>query len=298
MVSKEMENLLNFIKQSVDQSVQPSVEGLRESFEQIGSMMRVPKDAKCEPTDAAGVPAEWISVPESINDRALLYFHGGGYVAGSVNSHREYCVRLARASKTRVLLIDYRRAPEHPFPAALEDATKVYDWLISSGGIKPKNIVIAGESAGGGLTIATLLKLRDDNKELPVAGIPLSPFLDLAVTGESIKTKADVDPMSTEAMLKFCAEQYLSEGDKQNPLASPLYADLKNLPPLYIQVGTAEILIDDAVRFADLAKAAGVDVTLELWDDMIHMFQMFATMIPEGRDAINKIGEFILKTLK
>ena len=298
MVSKEMENLLNFIKQSVDQSVEPSVEGLRESFEQIGGMMRVPKDAKCEPINIEGVPAEWISVPESMKDRVLLYFHGGGYVAGSINSHREYCVHLARASKTKVLLIDYRRAPEHPFPAALEDATKVYNWLISSGGIKSKNIVIAGESAGGGLTIATLLKLRDDNKELPVAGIPLSPFLDLVVTGESIKTKADVDPMSTEEMLKFCAGQYLGQGDKKNPLASPLYADLKNLPPLYIQVGTAEILIDDAVRFADLAKAAGVEVKLEIWDDMIHMFQMFATMIPEGRDAIAKIGEFIHKSLK
>ncbi|MFX0029049.1 MAG: alpha/beta hydrolase [Candidatus Hermodarchaeota archaeon] len=297
MVSKEMENLLNFIKQSVDQSVEPSVEGLRESFDQIGNMMRVPKDAKCEPIDIAGIPAEWISVPDSINDRVLLYFHGGGYVAGSIKSHREYCVNLARASKTKVLLIDYRRAPEHRFPAAVEDATKVYDWLITSGGIKPKNIIIAGESAGGGLTIATLLKLRDDNKELPAAGIPLSPYLDLAVTGESVKTKADVDPISTEAMLKFCAEQYLGEGDKKNPLASPLYADLKNLPPLYIQVGTAELLLDDAVRFADSAKAAGVDVKLELWDDMIHMFQMFATMIPEGRDAITKIGEFILKSI-
>jgi monoterpene epsilon-lactone hydrolase len=297
MVSKEMENLLNFIKQSVDQSVEPSVEGLRESFEQIGSMMRVPKDANCEPIDVVGVPSEWISVPESINDRVLLYFHGGGYVAGSINSHREYAVRLARASKTRVLLIDYRRAPEHRFPAALEDATKVYDWLTSSEGIEPKNIVIAGESAGGGLTIATLLKLRDDHKELPAAGIPLSPYLDLAVTGESVKTKADIDPMSTEAMLKFCAEQYLGEGDKKNPLASPLYADLKNLPPLYIQVGTAEILLDDAIRFADLAKVAGNDVKLEILDDMTHMFQMFATMVPEGRDAIEKIGEFVLKSL-
>lgn len=297
MVSKEMENLLNFIKQTQDQSTEPSVEGLRESFKQIGNMMRVPKDAKCEPINIVGTSAEWISVPESKNDRVLLYFHGGGYIAGSIHSHREYCVHLARASKTRVLLIDYRRAPEHCFPAALEDATKVYDWLISSQGIKPKNIVIAGESAGGGLTIATLLKLRDDNKELPAAGIPLSPFLDLAVTGNSIKTKADVDPMATEADLKFCVEQYLGKEDKKNPLASPLYADLKNLPPLYIQVGTAEILLDDAVRFADKAKAAGVNVELEVWDDMTHMFQMFATMIPEGRDAIAKIGEFVLKSL-
>ncbi|MFX1374703.1 MAG: alpha/beta hydrolase [Promethearchaeota archaeon] len=297
MVSKEMERIISILKQFLGEVSEPSVKVLRDGFEQIGKMFKIPKDAKCEPLDAAGVPAEWISVPESINDRVLLYFHGGGYVSGSINSHREYCVRLARASKTKVLLINYRLAPEHRFPAALEDATKVYDWLISSEGIKPKNIVIAGESAGGGLTIATLLKLRDDNKELPIVGIPLSPFLDLEVTGESVKTKAELDPMSTEAMLKFCAEQYLGERDKKNPLASPLYADLKNLPPLYIQVGTAEILMDDATRFADLAKAAGVDVLLEIWDDMIHMFQMFASMAPEGQEAIDKIGEFILKSL-
>ncbi|MHA2184989.1 MAG: alpha/beta hydrolase fold domain-containing protein, partial [Promethearchaeota archaeon] len=162
MVSKQMENLINFIRQS---KVEPTVEGMRESFEQIASMVRVPKDAKCEPVSAGGVPAEWISVPESINNKVMLYFHGGGYVAGSINSHREYCVRLARASRTRVLIIDYRLAPEHPFPAALEDAIKAYQWLITSEGISPKHIVIAGESAGGGLTIATLLKLRDDKIE-------------------------------------------------------------------------------------------------------------------------------------
>lgn len=297
MVSKEMKRLIGDLQQSLGDVSEPSVDALRASFKQIGSMTKIPKDAKCDPLDAAGVPAEWISVPESINDRVILYFHGGGYVAGSINSHREYCVRLARASKTRVLLIDYRRAPEHCFPAALEDATKVYDWLISAKGIKPKNIIIAGESAGGGLTIATLIKLRDDQMELPTAGVCLSPYLDLAVTGESVIFKAEVDPLVTQADLEFCAKLYLGEEDRRNPLASPLYADLKKLPPLYIQVGTAEILLDDSIRFADLARAAGVDVSLDIWDDMIHMFQMFAAMAPEGQDAIDKIGEFILKSL-
>lgn len=297
MVSKQMENLINFIRQSRGDQVEPSVEEIRESFEQIASMVKVPKDAKCEPINAGGVPAEWISVPESIKDRVLLYFHGGGYVAGSINSHREYCVRLARASKTRVLLVGYRLAPEHPFPAALEDAVKAYQWLISSEEILPKNLVIAGESAGGGLTVATLLKLRDDNVELPIAGVSLSPFMDMAVTGDSLKTKAEIDPLATQEMLEFDAKLYLGGEDSRNPLASPLYADLKGLPPLYIQVGSAEILLDDSIRFVDAAKAAGVDVKFEIWDDMIHMFQMFATMAPEGQDAINKIGEFVLKSM-
>ncbi|MFW9941632.1 MAG: alpha/beta hydrolase [Candidatus Thorarchaeota archaeon] len=297
MVSKQMENLINFIRQSRGVQVEPSVEEMRESFEQIASMVKVPKDAKCEPINAGGVPAEWISVPESIKDRVLLYFHGGGYVAGSINSHREYCVRLARASKTRVLLVGYRLAPEHPFPAALEDAVKAYQWLISSEEILPKNLVIAGESAGGGLTVATLLKLRDDNVELPIAGVSLSPFMDMAVTGDSLKTKAEIDPLATQEMLEFDAKLYLGGEDSRNPLASPLYADLRGLPPLYIQVGSAEILLDDSIRFVDAAKAAGVDVKFEIWDDMIHMFQVFAIMAPEGQDAINKIGEFVLKSM-
>jgi len=297
MVSIEMERLISLLRQSVADTTELSVEAMREQFEQIAGLTKIPKDANCEPIDAVGVPAEWISVPESIDDHVVLYFHGGGYISGSINSHREYCVRIARASKTRVLLIDYRLAPEHRFPAALEDAMKVYQWLNSSEGIKPKNIIIAGESAGGGLTIATLIKLRDDQVELPIAGICLSPFMDLAVTGDSVKTKAEVDPIVTQANLEFCAKLYLGGENSRNPLASPLYADLKGIPPLYIQVGTAEILLDDSIRFADLAKAAGVKVSLELWDDMIHMFQMFAAMAPEGQDAINKIGEFILKSL-
>ncbi len=297
MVSTQMENLINFIRQSRGDQVDVSVEATRAAFEQIASMVQVPKDAKCEPVSAGGVSAEWISVPESIHEKVMLYFHGGGYVAGSINSHREYCVRLARASKTRVLLIGYRLAPEHPFPAALEDAIKAYQWLISTEEILPKNLVIGGESAGGGLTVATLLKLRDENMELPVAAVSLSPFMDLAVTGETVKTKVDVDPLTTQELLELDSNLYLAGEDARNPLASPLYADLKGLPPLYIQVGSAELLLDDSIRFVDAAKAAGVDVKFEIWDDMIHMFQMFAAMAPEGQDGINKIGEFVLEYL-
>jgi monoterpene epsilon-lactone hydrolase len=298
MGSKELERLIGLIEQVRGVVTEPNVEALRASFEQIASMTKIPKDAKCEPLNIEGVPSEWISVPESINDRVILYLHGGGYVAGSINSHREFGVRLARASRSIVLIIDYRLAPEYCFPAPLEDAIKVYKWLIFSEGIKSKQIIIAGESAGGGLTIATLLKLRDDQIELPAAGVCLSPFLDLTVSGESIKTKAEMDPLTTEVELKSFAKLYLRDEDFRNPLASPLFADLKNIPPLYIQVGTRETLLDDSIRFADLAKSAGVDVKLDIWDDMIHMFQMFATMLPEGQKAIDKIGEFILKSLE
>ena len=297
MVSKEMERLINFLTANISDTSETSVEGLRESFEQIASMIKIPKDAKCERLDAAGVPSEWISVPESVNDRIVLYLHGGGYVAGSINSHREFCVRIARASKTRVLLIDYRRAPEHPFPAALEDATKVYHWLISSEGIKPKNIIIAGESAGGGLTIASLIKLRNDQVELPATGICLSPFMDLAITGDSVKTKAEIDPLVSQETLEFCSKLYLRDENRRNPLASPLYADLHGLPPILMQVGTSECLLDDSVRFADRAKAAGVNVSLEIWNGMIHMFQLFASWLPEGQEAISKIGAFIQNSL-
>ncbi len=297
MVSKELEKLIIQIKQNKGNNYKPSVKGYRESFDQLAKLIKIPEDAKCESVNVEGIPAEWISVPETPNSPVILYFHGGGYVAGSINSHRGLGVKLARASKSRVILIDYRLAPEYPFPAALEDAVEVYQWLILSEGIKPKNIIIAGESAGGGLTISTLLKLKNEKFNLPAAGICLSPYMDLAVTGESVNTKADIDPRVTKEDLLFCANQYLGDENPKNPYASPLYADLQGLPPIFIQVGTSEILLDDSIRFADRAKASGVEVSLELWDDMIHMFQLYAYLIPEGQEAINKIDLFIKRIL-
>jgi monoterpene epsilon-lactone hydrolase len=298
MVSKEMERLINQLNQNFGDELEPTVEGYRIFFNQMGNMIKIPKDAKCEPINAAGVSAEWISVPESIRSKVVLYFHGGGYIAGSIHSHRDLCIRIARASKTRVLLIDYRLAPEHPFPAALEDTVKVYQWLTTSEGVNTRNIIIAGESAGGGLTIATLIKLRNEKKNLPKAAICLSSFMDLAITGDSVKKKAEIDPMVTKEDLEFCAKQYIGNEDRKNPYASPLYADLQGLPPLLIQVGSSEVLLDDSLRFANRAKAAGIEVSLEVWDDMIHMFQLYAYVVPEGREAINRIGEFIQKYLK
>jgi acetyl esterase/lipase len=195
-------------------------------------------------------------------------------------------------------MLDYRLAPEYVFPAALEDAFAGYQWLIKNEKIKPKNIIIAGDSAGGGLTIATLLKLRDSGSPLPAAAIGISPWMDLAVTGESIKKNANKDVMLDFYNLYFMAFLYLGDVDPKNPLVSPLYADLKGLPPTLIQVGDAEVLLDDSIRFADRAKKAGVDITLDIWKDMPHVFQAGASLAPEGQQAIDKMGIFVQKYFK
>ena len=225
--------------------------------------------------------------------RSYRFLHGGGYIEGSLNSHQDIAMRIGRAAKARVLLIDYRLAPEDPFPTAVEDAVKSYKWLIENQKILPNKIVIAGDSAGGGLTLVTLIKLRDDNIGLPAAGVCLSPWTDVALTSESLIRNAKVDPFLKYYDIVFMADLYVGDNDPKNPYISPLYADLHDLPPILIQVGTAEIIEDDSVRFAEKAKKAGVDVKLEVFDDMIHVFQAFADWAPEGQDGIDKIGAFI-----
>ncbi|NVM28927.1 MAG: alpha/beta hydrolase [Candidatus Helarchaeota archaeon] len=299
MVSQGMKNIIEQLRAFQAQaSAEPSVEAIREGLETLAAMSRIPKGVKRKKLEIEGMKALWLTLPDIAKKNAILYLHGGGYVAGGIGTHRELVGRIALASKAHALLIDYRLAPEHPFPAALEDAMTAYRWLVSKEGISPKNIVIAGDSAGGGLTLATLIKLRDEGDPLPVAAVFLSPWTDLANTGETVKTKAEIDPFVSPEGLEMMAEIYLGDADARNPLASPLYGNLQGLPPLLIQVGSAECLLDDAVRCAERAKSAGVDVTLEVWDDMIHVFQAFANMAPEGQKGIEKIGEFIQKFLK
>jgi len=295
MVSKGMEFVINILKERAAQDIKERVEKGRAGMEELAKMVKVPKDVKCEPIDVAGIPAEWISAPEAKSENIILYLHGGGYIVGSINSHRELMSRISRASKARVLIIDYRLAPEHPFPAAVEDAYTAYRWLIENQNVDPNNLIIAGDSAGGGLTLATLINLRDKGIALPAAAVGLSPWTDLGLTGESYKTKARIDPMVAIDGLMFDSRLYLGETDYNNPLASPLYGDLKGLPPLLILVGTAEILLDDSVEFAKKAKEAGVEVTLDIWAEMPHVFPAFAAFAPEGQEAIEKIGEFMKK---
>lgn len=249
-------------------------------------------DIQCESVDAGGVKAEWVVAPGAADDRLILYLHGGGYVMGSINTHREMVSHISRAAQARVLIIDYRLAPEHPFPAAVEDSTAVYLWLLKQG-FDPAKIVVAGDSAGGGLTVATLVALRDEKIPRPAAAVCLSPWVDLEGRGESMTTKAEADPMvQREALIKI-ANAYLAGTDARTPLAAPLYADLQGLPPMLIQVGTSETLLDDSVRLAERAKGAGVDVTLEPWEDMIHVWHFYASVVPEAQEAVKRIGRFI-----
>lgn len=252
---------------------------------------QAPDGVTCTPVDAGGVSAEW-SVAAGVDEaKVVLYVHGGGYVMGSAGSHRDMTGRLSKAAGARVLSLNYRLAPEHPFPAPVDDAVAAYRWLLAQG-ISPGNIAVAGDSAGGGLAIATLLSLRDAGEPLPAAGIGISPWVDMEGTGESMTTRAAVDPVVQKEGLLGMAKLYLGDADPKSPLAAPLHADLGGLPPLLLQVGDAETLLDDSTRLAEKARAAGVDVTLKVWDEMPHVWHLFAPILPEGRQAIDEIGSF------
>ncbi len=291
MASQELNTIIGMLKA---RPVNPNatVQEMRAGIDMLASVVPLPTDVALEPVDAGGVAAEWVSAPGAQPDRVILYLHGGGYVIGSIRSHRELASRLSRASGARVLLIEYRLAPEHPHPAAVEDSTAAYRWLLSQG-ITPSRIVIGGDSAGGGLTIATLVALRDAGQPLPAAGVCLSPWVDLEGIGDSMTSKAGVDPMVQADGLRKMAQWYLGNNDSRTPLAAPLYAELSGLPPLLIQVGSAETLLDDSTRITERARKAGVDVKLEIWDDMIHVWQAFGLMLPEARQATDVVGKFV-----
>lgn len=294
MLSPEMTAVIDFLEMMKSKTPTDfEVDDMRKGLDKMVAMMPLPDDGIYEPARADGVPAEWISTPGAKKDQVVLYLHGGGYVAGSIASHREMLTRLARETGRYVLALDYRLAPENPFPAALEDAVGAYRWLAADQQIDPTNITIAGDSAGGGLTLATLLKLKEDGDPMPRAAVCLSPWTDLAMTGESITTRAAEDPFIVAEGAGKIVPFYTNGDDSQNPLISPLYGDPAGLPPLLIHVGTRECLLDDSVRFADKAKAAGVPVTLEVWEDLIHVFHLFAPMAPEGREGIRKIAAFL-----
>jgi epsilon-lactone hydrolase len=265
---------------------------LRVVFEKLGDSTPLAPDIKKEKVSAGGIDAEWISAPNSSVDRAVLYVHGGGYVIGSVNTHRDLLARIARASGARVLGINYRLAPEHPFPAAVDDSVAAYRWMLAQG-LNPNRIAVAGDSAGGGLTVATLVAIRDAKLPVPGAGVCISPWVDMEGIGETMKTRAAVDPVVQREGLLGMAAAYLGGQNPRSPLAAPLYADLKGLPPLLIQVGDAETLLDDSIRLNDRAKAAGVSTKLEVWPEMIHVWQLFASFLPEGQQAIDGIGSFL-----
>ena len=290
MASSEHQMILGLLR-ARPPAFKDTIEAQREHMDSIDRVFRVAEDVIRTPAVAGSVPAYWVEAPGAKADKVILYLHGGGYVLGSIRSHGELISRIARATGRRALAPMYRLAPEHPFPAAVDDAVAAYRWLLAEGA-RAENIVIAGDSAGGGLTMATLLSLRDAGDPLPLAAACLSPWVDLEASSGSIAERAHLDPIIEKSGLLKMAAHYLRGGDPRHPLASPIHADLTGLPPLFIQVGTAEVLYDDAVRLAERARLAGVDVTLDAWDEMLHVWHVFA-MLPEAKRAIERLANFI-----
>ena len=277
-----------------------TVEEVREVFSAQGKQEKLPTDTVVEKVIVANLPAEWVRAPNVPigNEQTILYFHGGGFFCGSCDSHRNLAAAISAASGIRVLVLEYRLAPEHQYPAANKDAVAAYRWLITNG-IAAENIVIGGDSGGGGLTLMTLLSLRDSGDPLPAAAFLLSPWADLIhLDGESYTTRAEIDPVGTFKTNQIAASYYIGSLKVKPPLLSPINQDLGGLPPLLIQVGDHDILLSDSTRLVERAKAAGVDVTLEVWDNMWHVFHFFAAIVPEAQQAIDNIGKFVQKKLR
>jgi acetyl esterase/lipase len=265
----------------------------RQRLDEVGSVWPAAADVKLEPVDLGGVPGEWSSVAGSDASRVLMFFHGGGYCSGSIRSHRRLVTEAGRSAGIRTLAVGYRLAPEHPFPAAMEDALTAWHFLRQQG-IAARHIAIGGDSAGGGLAVVLNNRLRDADEELPGCMWLVSPWTDLTMSGSTLITKDDVDPIIHKGYLGELADAYVPPGiDRKDPRVSPLYADLKGLPPMLVQVGSAETLLEDATRFAAAAGAADVSVTLEIWPHMIHAWPMWNAGLKPGRAALTHAGAFM-----
>ena len=264
----------------------------RRDIDARGRKFGLAADVTVEKVNANGVPAEWTSTPDADADSALLYVHGGGYVIGSLDSHRHLVSELGRAAGARALALEYRLAPEHPFPAAVQDTVAGYRFLLSSG-IAPNRIAIAGDSAGGGLVVGAMLAIREAGLKLPGCGWCISPWVDMESAGASFTDLAAVDPTVQKAAILEMAAHYLGGADPRSPQAAPIHGDLRGLPPLLIQVGSAETLLDDALQLARVAGAADVFIDLQVWPEMIHVWHLYHPMLRAGRRAIEAGGAFV-----
>jgi len=269
---------------------------LRRRWNKLSRILWTASGVKVERTEVCGLKSEWLVPNQAPERKVLLYLHGGAYIMGACVTHRQFVSHLARAAGVRTLLPEYRLAPEHPYPAAVEDAVGLYRALLADG-YAAEDIVIAGDSAGGGLTMATLLSLRDAGDPLPAAACLLSPWLDLEGTGETMHTNARRDPWFKPEDMRSVASYYCEEHQLRDPLVSPVHGDLSGLPPICIQVGADEILLSDSTRAAEMIKAADGEVAIETWPGMWHVFQMFLCFMPESRSAIAKLGEYISNVL-
>lgn len=273
---------------------QGTVAEQRTRQERSTRFFKIPKGVQCQPFRINDISAEWISSFDAKNG-VILYLHGGAYSLGSINVHREYLARLALTTRQKVLAINYRLAPEHPFPAALEDSLMTYRWLLAQG-TKPSCIVLAGDSAGGGLALATLVSLRDAGDILPACAVCVSPWVDLTSPVNSINSRISIDPILNFNLLDMYSKYYAGDLQRNNPLISPVFADLKGLPPLLIHAGTNEILLDQATQIMENARNAGVDVKLKIWEGMFHVFQIVG-FLPETQKSLEQISQFISANL-
>lgn len=239
------------------------------------------------------MPGKWFTRPDSRHDHVVIYLHGGGYSTGSVRSHRDLIARICKSTRSRVLALDYRLAPEHPFPAQLEDSMAAYRWLLAQG-ISPSKIAFAGESAGGGLCVSTMLKLRETGEPMPCTAVLISPWLDLEAQSPSFHENRRWDFVTRKAMAAY-ARRFVREHEVRHPLAAPIHADVHDLPPILIQVGEVETLRDEGIALAERIREQGGDVTLEVWDDMIHAFHVFAPLLPVAQDAIDRLSAHIVR---
>ena len=269
-----------------------SFDELRAQYDKAEHAFPLAADVNVTDVVLRGIPGQWLR-PPGAESATVLYLHGGGYVIGSPRSHRHLAAAIARAAAGSALLPDYRRAPEHRFPAAVNDAVSAYRWLIDDHGARPDSVVIAGDSAGGGLMLATMVALRNAGVPSPAAGVGISPWTDLTCSQPSHTTRAAADPIVDASTLRRMASAYLGSSDPRTPLASPLHGDLRGLPPLLVQVGTDEVLLDDATALVARARAAGVDATLEVWDRMVHVWHWFLPMLDEAQAAVDRIGAFV-----
>ncbi len=299
MASDEFHAIVAYLRDNLDLGAPDrSPEELRESMSGGNALLTPPDGVTITSSTVGGIDGLWHRPDRAphADDTAVLYLHGGGYVIGSPDTHRSLTARIALALGAAVFSADYRLAPEHPHPAASDDAVAAYHGLLDAG-YAPDRIAIAGDSAGGGLTIATLVLLRDSGVPLPAAAVPISPWTDLSLSGDTMHTLADVDPMVSEPGLRRMAEWFLAGTDPRDPVASPLFAEPAGLPPMFVMVGEAETLLDDSRRFAQRAQDAGVDCTLEVYPEMIHVFPAFAGIVPEGDAAVDDIARFLHKHL-
>ena len=272
------------------------VHRMRKTWHGLANTLWTASGVDVRRAEFAGMPAEWLTPLAPARRKAILYLHGGAYVFGNCATHRQLVSYVARACGVRALVIEYRLAPEHRFPAAIEDSLAAYRALRNDG-YAPGDILVAGDSAGGGLVMALLLSLRDAGEEPPAGGLMFSPWLDLTASGESMTTRANKDPWFKPTDMPIIASYYCEEGEYRNPLVSPVFADVTGLPPIFIQVGDDEILLSDSTRVAENIAAAGGEVTLKVWPGMFHVFQVFVHQMPESRKAIQQFVPFVRSRL-